>query len=67
MSTDMTDRLVTITISIGRNGDIHEDTQCHGNSWADVYRGKVAALERMKFLVDERRICPFNPKNQSDT
>lgn len=57
------DPLVTISISIDRNGDVYEDTQCHDNNWADVYRGKVAALERMKFLVAERRECPFNPRN----
>jgi hypothetical protein len=55
------DRLVTITISIAKNGDIHEDTQCHGNSWAEVYRGKCLALDRLKFLVEENKQCPFHP------
>lgn len=57
------DPLVTISISIDRNGDVYEDTQCHDNPWGDVYRGKVAALARMKFLVEENRQCPFHPKN----
>lgn len=55
------ERLVTITIGIGRNGDIFEDTQCHGNGFADVYRGMVAVQARVNELVEQRRSCPFNP------
>lgn len=55
------ERLVTITIGIGRNGDIFEDTQCHGNGFADVYRGMTKVRERLDELVLQRRQCPFNP------
>jgi hypothetical protein len=57
--------LVTISISIDRNGSVYEDTQCHGNTWAEVYRGKTLALKRMRFLVEENRQCPFHPLTQS--
>lgn len=55
------DRLVTITISIGRNGDVYEDTQCHGNKWADVYRGICLIGARIQEQIDGRRECPFHP------
>jgi hypothetical protein len=54
-------RLVTITIGIDRNGDVHEDTQCHGNSWADVYKGIHEVKARINELIDNRRECPFIP------
>lgn len=59
---EKSDRLVTITISVDREGNIFEDTQCHGNSWADVYRGKLLVKARLEELVARRRECPFNPK-----
>lgn len=58
----MTRALVTITISVDEDGNISEDTQCHGNDWADVYRGKILVLRRMRELVARRRECPFNPR-----
>jgi hypothetical protein len=56
------DPLVTISISIDRDGSVYEDTRCHGNSWADVYRGKTLALKRMQFLVGQNKQCPFHPR-----
>jgi hypothetical protein len=59
------ERLVTITIGIGRNGDIYEDTQTHGNSYADVYRGIHAVKAEVERLIGERRECPNNPGHES--
>jgi hypothetical protein len=58
------DRLITITVGIGRNGDIFEDTQTHGNTWSDVYRGMHAVKAEIERLIAERRECPYNPKNK---
>lgn len=57
------DLLVQYTISIGRNGDITNDTLCFGNSFADVYRAFIAIREEVERQIVERRNCPFNPKN----
>lgn len=58
------ERLVTITISIARNGDVHEDTQTHGNIFADVYRGLNAVRGRLDEVIANRKQCPYNPKDQ---
>lgn len=63
MKTSNHDRLVTISISIGRDGDVFEDMQCHGNSWGDVYRGIHLVRDEVDRLIRERRGCPFNPKS----
>ena len=55
------DLLVTYTISIGRNGDIYNDTQAHGNTFADVYRGFYAIKAEVDRQIAERRECPYNP------
>ncbi len=57
------DLLVTITIAIERDGSVHQDTQCHGNRWADVYRGMHGVKAEVERLIADRRECPFNPKN----
>lgn len=56
------DPLVTITISIDRDGSVFDDTQTHGNSFAEVYRGMVAIRAEIDRQIAERRACPFNPK-----
>jgi hypothetical protein len=56
------DPLLTITISIDRDGNVYDDTQTHGNSFADVYRGFVAVRGEIDRQIAERRKCPFNPK-----
>lgn len=57
------DRLITMEISIDRDGNVYQDTQTHGNSWADVYRGTWAIKRELDRLVDEQRQCPFHPKH----
>lgn len=56
------DPLVTYTISIARNGDVTNDVQSHGNTFAEVYRGFVAIKAEVDRQIEERRECPFNPK-----
>lgn len=55
------DPLVTVMFSIGRNGDVVNDTQTHDNSFADVYRGLVAVRAEVDRQINERRNCPYNP------
>lgn len=57
--------LVTMTLSVEVDGDdlhVHDSTQTHGNSWADVYRGTVMLREELDRQIASRRDCPFNPK-----
>ena len=58
--------LVTMTMSVEVDGDdyhVHDSTQTHGNSWADVYRGMVMLRDELNRQLDSRRDCPFNPKS----
>ena len=54
--------LITMTISVDRDGNIEEDTQCHDNPWRDSFRGMCMIRDRMNELVERKRECPFNPK-----
>ena len=56
------DRLITMTIAIGRNGDVYQDTQTHGNSWGEVYRGTHGIKEEIHRLIADQRSCPLHPK-----
>lgn len=56
------DPVLTVTMTVCRNGDIHEDTQTHGNTFADVYKGFVGIRDEIDRQINERRNCPFNPK-----
>jgi hypothetical protein len=62
----VSERLITIEIGIGRDGSVFQDTQTHGNDWADVYRGIHAVRDEIDRLIADRRECPFNPKNTGD-
>jgi hypothetical protein len=53
--------IVTFTISIARNGDVHNDTQTHGSSFGEVYRAFHAIKAEVDRQIAERRNCPFNP------
>lgn len=55
------DMLVTITVGIARNGDVHQDTLTHGNEFAEVYRGMHLVRAEIDRLIVERRSCPYNP------
>jgi len=58
----MSKRLVTITMSVDEDGNIYDDTQTHGNSFAEVYRGFRCIREELDRQIAGRRQCPFNPK-----
>lgn len=58
--------LVTVTFMVEQDGDhwqVHEDTQTHGNTWAEVYRGMVAIRDEINRQIDEKKNCPYNPLN----
>lgn len=59
----MSEPLVTFTVRIDRNGDVTNDTQTHGNSFAEVYRGFHAIRDEVDRQINERRNCPFNPRH----
>lgn len=59
-------RLVTLTMSIDIDGDdyhIRDSLQTHGNSFAEVYRGMCMIRDEVQRQINERKKCPFNPKN----
>jgi hypothetical protein len=58
----MKDPLITMTISVDAEGNVEEDSQCHGRPWSESYKGMVMIRDRMEELVARRRECPFNPK-----
>lgn len=58
----MSDFVVTYTISIDREGNVHNDTQTHGSSFAAVYRAFQSIKVEVDRQIAERRNCPFNPK-----
>jgi hypothetical protein len=57
------DRLVTWTIGIGRDGSVYDDTQTHGNTFAEVYRGFHQIKAELERQIEARRECPYNPIN----
>lgn len=62
----MAEMLVTWTVGIDRAGNVYDDTQTHGNSFADVYRGFHQIRAEVERQIAERRNCPFNPKNSDE-
>lgn len=58
----MSEVLLEVTMRVMRNGDIHEDTATHGNSFSDVYRGFHLIKAEVERQIAARRECPYNPK-----
>lgn len=58
----MAKRLVTMTLSVDEDGNIYDDTQTHGNSFSEVYRGFLLLRDEIDRQIADRRKCPFNPK-----
>lgn len=56
-------RLLTITLSVDEDGNVYDDTQTHGNTFAEVYKGFTLVREEIQRQIDDRRKCPFNPIN----
>lgn len=58
--------LVTMTMYVEVDGDdyhVHDDTQTHGNDWADVYKGIVMLRDELNRQLTDKKLCPFNPMN----
>ena len=55
--------IVTYTISIDKDGNVYNDTQTHGSSFAEVYQAFIAIRAEIDRQISERRKCPFNPIN----
>lgn len=58
---DSSNLLITLTISIDRDGNVRHDTQTHGNTFAEAYRGFVGIKGEIDRQINERRNCPYNP------
>jgi hypothetical protein len=58
----VTEFVVTYTISIDHCGNVYNDTQTHGSSFAEVYKAFQAIKAEVDRQISERRNCPFNPK-----
>lgn len=57
--------LITMTLSASVDGDdfiVSDDTQTHGNTWAEVYRGMVMLRDELDRQLADGRLCPFHPK-----
>lgn len=53
--------IVTYTVGIDEDGNVHNDTQTHGSSFAEVYKAFYAIKTEVDRQIAERRNCPFNP------
>lgn len=58
----MAKMVITYTIGIDADGNVHNDTQTHGSTFAEVYRAFQAIKAEVDRQISERRNCPFNPK-----
>jgi len=58
--------VVTFLICVDEEGNIHNDIQTHGNSFAQVYRAFHAIKAEVERQIKERRNCPFNPLHGTD-
>lgn len=61
---DITDPVLTITFRVDREGNIANDTQTHGKTFAEVYRGFHAVRQEIDRQIADRRQCPYNPINK---
>lgn len=56
--------LITINMHVTQDGDdyhVHDDTQTHGNTWAEVYKGMIMLRDELNRQIADRKLCPFNP------
>jgi hypothetical protein len=53
--------VVTFLICVDKEGNIHNDIQTHGHTFAEVYRAFHAIKAEVDRQINERRNCPFNP------
>ncbi len=57
----MSNLIVTFTVSVDEAGNIWNDTQTHGRSFAEVYQAFHAIKREVDRQIAERRNCPYNP------
>lgn len=58
--------LVSINMSVetdGKDFNYHDDTQTHGNSWADVQKGMILLRDELTRQIESGKLCPFHPMN----
>ena len=60
------DALVTMSISVARDGSVSSDVQTHDNSYSDVAVGLSAVRDEINRVFDERKSCPHYPSNTSE-
>jgi hypothetical protein len=53
--------IVTYTISIDKDGNVYNDTQTNGSSFAEVYKAFHAIKAEVDRQIAERRNCPYSP------
>lgn len=58
--------LVTMTISIDRDGTVHSDVQTHDNSYSEVAVGLAAVRDEINRVFAERKTCPHYPTSRED-
>jgi hypothetical protein len=58
--------LVTMSISVSRDGTLQSDVQTHDNSYADVARGLAAVKREIERVFAERSKCPYFPANSDE-
>ena len=63
MSKAGTDPVLTFKVTIARNGNVTNDVLTHGCTFAEVYWGMHEVKRVVQRQIDERRMCPYNPKN----
>lgn len=54
--------IVTYTIGIDEDGNVHNDTQPYDSTFGEVYAAFIAIREEVDRQIRDRRDCPFNPK-----
>lgn len=58
--------LVTMTISVNRDGTLKSDVQTHDNSYADVAVGLAAVKKEIERVFAEHKNCPYYPSNAEE-
>lgn len=62
----MSDQLLTIEMSIDRDGHIHSRTQTHESTFAEAYRSLIKLREELDRQIAQKKKCPANPKFGQD-
>jgi len=55
-----------MTISVKRDGNVSSDIQTHDNSYSDVAIGLAAIRDEINRVFQERKQCPYYPRNHEE-